>query len=253
MNMSQSNGQADELWKKYIQEKTLETKNELVLNYIYLVKSIVFRMLPTYGSYSNYDDLVSCGVIGLIDAIDKFDIKRDVKFEYYASMRIKGEIIDHIRKQDWAPSSLRRKIQEIGNAYTELEKKLFREPTDTEVAEYINMEVDELQRIMEKTHTFNIVHFEEMLTDDYSVGQTIPDESEGPQERIEKEEMKKILGDLIDSLPDKEKLVVTLYYFEEITLKGIAGILGVSESRVSQIHSKVLLKLRTKLQHLLNQ
>ncbi|MHB1313904.1 MAG: sigma-70 family RNA polymerase sigma factor [Christensenellales bacterium] len=251
--MNDSVARVQELWKKYAQDKTLETKNELVLSYVYLVKSIVFRMLPTYGGYSNYDDFVSAGVIGLIDAVEKFDIKRDVKFEYYASMRIRGEIIDHIRKQDWAPSSLRRKIQEITNAYGELEKTFLREATDSEVAQYLNMETEELQKIMEKTHMFNVIHFEEMLSEDYSVGQTIPDEGESPEEQVEKDEVKKILGDLIDSLPEKEKLVVTLYYYEEITLKGIANILGVSESRISQIHSKVILKLKTKLQHVLDQ
>jgi RNA polymerase sigma factor for flagellar operon FliA len=250
--MGAGNSKADELWSKYSQDKSIETKNELVLHYIYLVKSIVFRMLPTYEGYSNYDDLLSCGVLGLIDAINKYDIKRDVKFEYYASLRIRGEIIDHIRKQDWAPSSLRRKIQAIGNAYCELEKSLSREPTDVEVAEYMDMEEDDLQKIIEKTHMFNVVHFEEMLTEDFSLGNTIQDKGETPEERLESKEMKEILGKLIDSLPEKEKLVVTLYYYEEMTLKEIAGILGVSESRTSQIHSKVILKLRTKLQHTYN-
>lgn len=247
--MGAFSAKAEELWRRYELDKSIDTKNELVLNYIYLVKSIVFRLLPTYEGYSNYDDLLSCGVLGLIDAIDKYDLKRDVKFEYYASMRIKGEIIDHIRKQDWAPSSLRRKIQSISAAYGELEKELLREPTDEEIAERLDMDVTELNRIIEKTHIFNVIHFEEMLTDDYSLGSTIQDKGETPEERVEKQEMKELLGELIDSLPEKERLVVTLYYYEELTLKEIAAILGVSESRASQIHSKVILKLRTKLQY----
>ena len=250
MQMGVGNGKAVELWKKYLQDNTLEAKNELILHYLYLVKSIVLRMMPTYEGYSNYDDLLSCGVLGLIDAINKYDIKRDVKFEYYASMRIKGEIIDHIRKQDWAPSSLRRKIQAIGNAYSELEKSLLRVPTDQEVAAYMDMEEDELLKIVEKTHIFNVIHFEEMLTDDYSLGHTIQDKGELPEEHLENKELKEILGNMIDTLPEKERLVITLYYYEELTLKEIANILGVSESRTSQIHSKVILKLRSKLQHM---
>lgn len=250
--MSTGNMKAEELWRKYTLENTLDVKNELVLHYLYLVKSIVLRLMPTYEGYSNYDDLLSCGVLGLIDAINKFDIKRDVKFEYYASMRIKGEIIDHIRKQDWAPSSLRRKIQAIGNAYSELEKTLFREPTDQEVAMYMDMDEEDLLKIVEKTHIFNVVHFEEMLTEDYSLGNTIQDKGELPEEHLENKELKQILGNYIDMLPEKERLVVTLYYYEEMTLKEIANVLGVSESRTSQIHSKVILKLRTKLQHAFN-
>lgn len=250
--ISSVNTKAEELWRKYASDNTLEAKNEIVIHYLYLVKSIVLRMMPTYEGYSNYDDLLSCGVLGLIDAINKFDIKRDVKFEYYASMRIKGEIIDHIRKQDWAPSSLRRKIQAIGNAYSELEKTLSREPTDREVAIYMDMDEEDLLKIIEKTHIFNVVHFEEMLTEDYSLGNTIQDKGESPEEHLENKELKQILGNYIDMLSEKERLVVTLYYYEELTLKEIASVLGVSESRTSQIHSKVILKLRTKLQHAFN-
>lgn len=250
--MGVGNAKAEELWKKYTQDNTLENKNELILHYLYLVKSIVLRMMPTYEGYSNYDDLLSCGVLGLIDAINKYDVKRDVKFEYYASMRIRGEIIDHIRKQDWAPSSLRRKIQAIGNAYNELEKTLFRVPSDKEVAAYMEMDEEDLLKIVEKTHIFNVVHFEEMLTEDYSLGNTIQDKGELPEEHLENKEMKEILGGFIDTLPEKERLVITLYYYEELTLKEIASILGVSESRTSQIHSKVILKLRTKMTHAFN-
>ncbi len=250
--MGVGNAKAEELWKRYTQDNTLENKNELILHYLYLVKSIVLRMLPTYEGYSNYDDLLSCGVLGLIDAINKYDVRRDVKFEYYASMRIRGEIIDHIRKQDWAPSSLRRKIQAIGNAYNELEKTLFRVPSDKEVADYMEMDEEDLLKIVEKTHIFNVVHFEEMLTEDYSLGNTIQDKGELPEEHLENKEMKEILGGFIDTLPEKERLVITLYYYEELTLKEIASILGVSESRTSQIHSKVILKLRTKMMHAFN-
>lgn len=238
---------ADALWQKYEHDKSLENKNELVVHYIYLVKSIVYRLLPVYKGYSNFDDLLSCGVLGLIDAINRYSIQRDVRFEHYAAMRIRGEIIDHMRKQDWAPSSLRRRIQSISNAYSELEKQLFRTPTDEEVARYLDMDVDKLNKTMEKAHMFNVLHFEDMVAQDYAVENMVPDKDATPEEQLENKELKQILARFIEELPEKERLVITLYYFEELTLKEIASVLGVSESRVSQIHSKVILKIRGKM------
>lgn len=240
----------DNLWETYTSTKSIECRNELVLEYLFLVKSIVYRLLPIYKGYSNYDDLLSYGILGLIDAIDKYTLKREVRFEYYASMRIKGEIIDHMRKQDWAPSSLRRKIQVISNAYSELEKTYARTPTDSEVARYVDMDEDKLHKVLEKAHMFNVLHFEEMLSEEYTLEYAVQDKSESLEDKLVNKELKQILGDMIDALPEKEKLVMTLYYYEELTLKEIAGVLGVSESRVSQIHSKVILKLRTKMQHI---
>ena len=250
--MTDATEKARKLWEKYAQDKSQDTKNELVLHYMYLVKRIVYRLLPTYEGYSNFDDLLSCGVLGLIDAINKFDVRREIQFENYASMRIRGEIIDHMRKQDWAPSSLRRKIQAISAAYAELEKQLSREPTDTEVADYIGMNEKEMQKIVNKMHMFNVMHFEEMISSDCSLAQVVQDKGETPEEKVENNEMKKLLVELIDTLPEKERLVVTLYYYEELTLKEIAGILGVSESRASQIHSKIIMKFRSRMDVMFN-
>lgn len=237
-----------QLWERYAKEKTIELKNELVLHYLPQVKSIVLRLMPTYKAYSNYDDMLSCGILGLMDAIEKYDLKRDVKFEYYAAMRIKGEIIDSIRKQDWAPTSLRRKIKAISNAYYELENQLGREPQDNEVARHLEMDEEELQSALGKSQMFNIVHFEEMIQNDMWE-QSIQSQTGSLEEEVESREMVEILGGIIDNLPEKEKLVVTLYYYEEMTLKEVAAVLGVSESRVSQIHSKAVMKMRTKMQY----
>lgn len=245
--MVNKNPEISELWQKYFQNKTLELKNELVLHYVYLVKKIVLRMMPTYEGYSNFDDMVSNGIFGLMDAVEKYDINKNVKFEHYATMRIKGEIIDQIRKQDWAPSSLRRKIKSITTAYSDLENILFRVPTDKEVADHLGISEQELHKVMKKSYMFNVVHFEEMLSENsYSIN-SVPDRSESTEQKIESKEMNVILGEMIDALPEKEKLVISLYYYEEMTLKEIASVIGVSESRISQIHSKVILKLRTKL------
>ncbi len=246
------NAAVQRLWESYAQDGSQDTKNEIVLHYMYLVKRIVYRLLPTYEGYSNFDDLLSCGVLGLIDAINKFDIKREIQFEHYATMRIRGEIIDHMRKQDWAPSSLRRKIQAITSAYSELENVLQREPKDQEVAEHLDMDERELQKIIGKMHMFNVMHFEELINNECSLAQVVQDKGETPEERLENKEMKQILADMIETLPEKERLVITLYYYEELTLKEIAEVLGVSESRASQIHSKAIMKFRSKMQAMNN-
>lgn len=236
---------AEKLWERYRSEKTVELKNELVMLYIGQVKSIVLRMVPTYKGYSCYDDMLSCGILGLMDAIEKYDVSKKVKFEYYAAMRIKGEIIDNIRKQDWAPSSLRRKIKAISNACSELEHRFHRSPMDDEIAEYLGMDVDEVRRTLEKSHMFNIIYFEEMTQDDHLWESADPDET--MEEKVEGTEMVRILGELIEGLSEKERQVITLYYYEEMTLKEIAQVLGVSESRASQIHSKAVMLLRSKM------
>lgn len=242
-----SNQDVEKLWQIYAKDRSPENKNELVLYYLAQVKSIVLRLMPTYKAYSNYDDMLSCGILGLMDAVEKYDLSRDVKFEYYAAMRIRGEIIDSIRKQDWAPSSLRRKIKSISNAYYDLENRLNRQPTDKEVADYLNMEEDDLQSTLGKSQMFNIVHFEELVQNESGFEHSVQSRAPSIEEEVESREMVTILGDIIDNLPEKEKLVITLYYYEEMTLKEIASVLGVSESRISQIHSKAVMKMRSKL------
>ena len=237
--------EAERLWEKYFKEKSVELRNELVMQYIDQVKSIVLRMVPTYRGYSSYDDMLSCGILGLMDAIEKYDPSKNVKFEYYAAMRIRGEIIDNIRKQDWAPSSLRRKIKAINIAANELENSLSRTPTDEEIAQYLGMDEEEIQKTLEKSHMFNIIYFEEMTQDDHLWESADPDES--MEEKVEGSEMVDLLGGFIDDLSEKEKMVITLYYYEEMKLKEIANLLGVSESRASQIHSKAVMLLRTKM------
>ena len=159
-----------------------------VLRYVPRVKRIVMRMLPTYEGYSDFDDMLSCGVLGLMDAVEKYDISREVKFEHYAATRIRGEIIDNIRKQDWAPSSLRRKIKQISDAYIELENKLMRSATDYEVAEYLDMDEKELNKILGQTQMFNIVHFEKMMQDNSAWENVIRSDDESFEDVIEKKE-----------------------------------------------------------------
>lgn len=234
-------------WAEFYRTRSPDDKNVLLTHYLYLVKSIVTRMMPTYGNHNDYDDLFSCGVIGLMDAIEKYDLRREVKFETYAVRRIRGEILDSMRKQDWAPSSLRRKINALGKASAELESVLGREPTEEEIAQYLDMGVAELRKLIDRSHMFNIVHFEDMLLAGAQERKLANREDLSTAAQVEKIEIRDALGSLIDALPYNEKTVIALYYYKELTFKEIAKILQVSESWVSQIHSRTLLKLKEKL------
>lgn len=232
------------MWRRYKETKGQEIRNELVLHYIYLVKRIVNRIYPKYKNHSEYDDLISCGVLGLMDAIDKFDLSKEVKFETYASLRIRGEIIDHMRKQDPIPVNIRAKLRKIENAYEELEHELGRTPTEDEVAESAGMSVKEMNKTLEETHCFNVMSLDEVIAETINISDSIKSD-EDIALGFDKKELKNILIDSIKSLPEKERLVINLYYYDELTLKEIALVLGLTESRISQIHSKVLIKLRS--------
>ena len=236
------------LWVVFKNSGDIDAKNEILLNYGYLVKWIVRRMMPKYNNYNEYDDLVSCGMLGLIDAVDKFELKHEVKFETYAVTRIRGEILDYMRSQDWASPSLRKKISAITNAYETFESKNPGKPADQDVADSLGMPVEQVQKILAQTHMFNLVNFEDALNSGNPEAEITSREENSPEDELLEKEKKEILTQVIDSLPEKERLVITLYYYEGLLLKEIAEVLQVTESRVSQIHSKVLAKMRTKLE-----
>ncbi|HHV47126.1 MAG TPA: FliA/WhiG family RNA polymerase sigma factor [Tissierellia bacterium] len=240
----------EEIWQKYKITKDRALKQLLIEEYIGLVKVIAGRMYNYYGSKIEYDDLVGFGVIGLIDSIDKFDLSKNIKFETYAQIRIKGSIIDNIRKLDWIPRSLRKKSKEIQDALSYLENKLGRIPSNEELAGYLNMSLQELEETLADTVNFNVTSLEELLAnqgeyciDDYKAKGT-------PENILEKKEICRILGNIIDELPENQKMVIALYYYEELTYKEIGAILELSESRISQIHSKAILSIRNKLMKL---
>ena len=240
------------LWCDFKNFGDIEAKNEILLNYGYLVKWIVRRMMPKYNNYNEYDDLVSCGMLGLIDAVDKFELKHEVKFETYAVSRIRGEILDYMRSQDWASPSLRKKISAITSAYEVYESKNLGRPVDKDVAESLGMPIDQVRKILNQTHMFNLVNFEDALGGGNNLEAEIGNFDENtPEDELLEKEKKHLLAKAIDELPEKERLVITLYYYEGLLLKEIADILRVTESRVSQIHSKVLAKMRTKLEKII--
>ncbi|MCK9479809.1 MAG: FliA/WhiG family RNA polymerase sigma factor [Firmicutes bacterium] len=235
------------VWQEYSLTKDIRLRNEIILQYSFLVKLVVCRLMPNYKCCAaDYDDFISYGTLGLIDAIEKYDTSRDVKFETYASIRIRGSIIDNIRKRDWLSSSLRQKIKRVETAFERMEAMHGRPATEVEVAGYLNMDLKELQSALTDSYLANIVYFDQLVANS-TCQHMLANKTDLPEECFEKKEMKQILAGSINKLSKQERMVVTLYYFEEFNLKEIGLILGVSESRISQIHSKSLTKLRNSI------
>jgi len=233
----------DAMWRKYTEEKDVEIRNQIVLYYIKIVKNIVYRIVPSYCQYVSIDDMMSCGVMGLIGAVSRFDITKQVNFTTFAYQRIKGEIIDFLRKQDFVSNGLRHKIKTVENAFSVLESKEGRPASEQEVCEYLNIDNTELRKTLENSYTYNVVYLDEILENSNQE----PEEkniNDLPETYCEHQDTQKFLADKIKSLPEKERMVITLYYYEEMNLKEIGAVLNVSESRVSQIHSKALFHLR---------
>lgn len=240
---------ADKLWEIYTHNKDPKVKEELILHYAQLVKYVAGRVSMHFGGHVEYEDLVSYGIFGLIDAIDKYDPAKGVKFETYASLRIRGSIIDNIRKLDWVPRSLRHKNKKVDSVFAELEAELGREPSDSELAERLDIPIEELHDTITKANAASVISLDDYVEQNNEASGNIvnTDISSSPDLSYERLEAKQMLVDGINKLSEKERKVISLYYFEELTLKEISAILGVSESRISQIHSKAVLKLQAKL------
>ena len=239
----------EQVWIDYKKKKDPDLKEKLILHYASLVKYVAGRLSIHFGDHVEFDELVSYGIFGLIDAVDKFKYEKGVKFETYASLRIRGAIIDGIRKLDWVPRTLREKSKSFENAFNELLFELGRDPDETELAEKLNITVDEVRQLIKKTSLLSVVSLDEYLEQNQEASYSASPQAhtESPEASHEKKEVKKILTEAIAGLSEKEKMVVTFYYFEELTLKEISKIMGVSESRISQIHTKALMRLQAKL------
>ncbi len=242
-----------ELWQEYKSTQSVDARNRLVLHYSPLVKYVAGRVSSGLPHNVEQADLVSYGMFGLIDAIDKFDPERGYKFETYAIARIRGAIIDELRSIDWVPRSVRAKARAVEKTYAKLENQLLRTPTDAEVAEAMGTSEDDLQALFAQISFFGLVALEETLSvgpdrsDSVTVGDSIPDSGPEPAGAFEDEETRQMLVAAINRLPEREKLVIALYYYENLTLNQIGQILGITESRVCQIHTKAVLQLRSKL------
>ena len=242
-----------DLWKKYSESRDPAVKEQLIIEYADLIKYVAGRLSIYFGSNVEYDDLVGYGVFGLIDAIEKFDINKKVKFETYASLRIRGAIIDSIRDQDWAPRSLRKKGKELEKAYFEVENDLGHSASDQEIADHMGISTDELNKLLQEVNMSQMISLEDYLEQNHETGLdalSADTDSGRPEQRMEVVELKETLTDAIDKLPEKERMVVTLYYYEELTLKEISYIMKVSESRISQLHTKAILRMRGRLERL---
>ena len=238
-----------DLCQAYRSAKEPAIKEKLILEYAPLVKLVAGRISIHIGQYVDFDDLISYGIFGLIDAIDKFNMDKGVKFETYASLRIRGEIIDNIRRLDWIPRTLRQKSKQLDKYYSNLESELGREPTYEEIAERMETSVDEVKDLMQKSSALSLISLDDYIdtNKDVTVADVVQTKADTPDLSYEKKEVKEILINAINKLTEKEKKVVTLYYFEELTLKEISKVMSVSESRISQIHSKAIVKLQNKL------
>jgi RNA polymerase sigma factor for flagellar operon FliA len=242
------------VWAAFKETRDTQARDSLILNYSPLVKYVAGRLSSNLPQTVDTSDLISYGVFGLIDAIEKFDPSRGIKFETYAIARIKGAIIDELRAMDWVPRSVRARAREIEAAYITLENRLKRVPEDAEVAAEMGISIKELQDILTKLSYTSVMSFEEMWTgnadreDRPNPMSSIADErAEDPVQVFESAEVKEILAGAIERLPEREKVVIALYYYEGLTLKEIGAVLGVTESRVSQLHTKAVLRLRARL------
>lgn len=239
----------DKLWDSYRKKPTPELREQIIIEYAPLVKVVAGRLSIYLGKNVEFDDLVSYGVFGLIDAIDKFDLGKDVKFETYASLRIRGSILDQIRKMDWIPRTVRQKQKKIDEAIKSIEMRTGKNATDEEIAAELGVSDDELLDWQSQLKVTNVVSLNEYVEqgtepvmDAHSNSHFIQ-----PEDMVTQQELKQMLEEALELLTEKEKKVVLMYYYEDLTLKEISEVLSVSESRVSQLHTKAIVKMRKRM------
>jgi RNA polymerase sigma factor for flagellar operon FliA len=241
----------DKLWNEYRKKPSAELREQLIIAYSQLVKLVAGRLSMYLGHNVEYEDLVSYGIFGLIDAIDKFDMEKNVKFETYASLRIRGAILDQIRKMDWIPRTVRQRQRRIDDAIKSIEMRTGKNATDEEIAEELGVSEEELcnwQSQLKVTNVVSLNEFEEQGTGPEPVmDATHNSHFAQPEDVVEEAELKEKLVDALALLTEKERRVIELYYYEDLNLKEISRVLDVSESRVSQLHTKALLKMRKKM------
>ena len=239
----------DKLWSAYQKKPTQEIREQLILAYAQLVKLVAGRLSMYLGHNVEYDDLVSYGIFGLIDAIDKFDMEKNVKFETYASLRIRGAILDQIRKMDWIPRTVRQRQRRIDEAIKQIEIRTGKAATDEEIAVELGVSEDELvnwQSQLKVTNLVSLNEFEEQGQEP-TIEATSRNRFAQPEEVVAEEELRIVLAEALETLTEKERRVIELYYYEDLTLKEISLVLEVSESRISQLHTKALLKMRKRM------
>ena len=244
-----------DLWRRCKEDGDERARERLVVAYSPLVKYVAGRMASGLPSHVEEGDLISYGLIGLIGSIERYDLDREIKFETYAITRIKGAIIDELRSMDWVPRSVRSRAREIERAIVELENKLHRPPADEEIAKALGISEDEFQDNLTAISRSSVAALDELWTISSSGGDTVSlidtlqdPNADDPSLEMTRTEVRESLATAIGKLPERERTVITLYYYEELTLREIGEVLGVTESRVSQLHTKAILRLKAKLQ-----
>lgn len=251
-----ANRSEEELWKKYRKTREPAIRDYLIKKYAPLVKYVAGKLAVGMPHNVEFDDLVGYGVFGLLDAIEKFDPEKHVKFKTYAVTRIRGSIFDELRSIDWVPRSVRQKSREIEETISSLEAQLGRSASDEEIARALHISTEEFQEMLLKISGTSLISLNEIWhindeNDKISIAESIEaPASLNPEVIVEKEEIKKIIIQAINDLPEKEKKVLVLYYYEDLTLKEIGEVLEVTESRVSQLHTKAIMRLRARLSSL---
>lgn len=225
----------------------VEARNKLVMKYAYIPQTVAIQLRGLANGYAQVDDMVNQGIITLIDSLDRFDPKKGIAFEYYAFMRVKGGIIDLVRKQDWIPRRVRNLEKRINEKRNYLLHTLGREPSDEEIAKELEISVDKLHSTSQEINNSVVFSFEELIQNMSQFGSSLETEGMSPEKTMVKAEMNEILAKAIDALSEREKLVVSLYYYEELTLSEIAQVLGISAQRVSQINTRAVSKLKDSL------
>lgn len=237
-------------WQPYLENRDEKSRNDIVLEYMDLVKKIVMRFRSSSSSYAQVDDMINQGIIALIDAVEKYDPYMGNKFETFATVKIRGAIIDLMRKQDWVPRNQRSLSKEVDEIYSALYAEYGREPTKEEMAAGMGITVAGLEKILEQRQSSMVLSYEEVINEKMQAATPLYDnsgESETPESVMMQQELQDQLAAAIDALGEKERLVVSLYYYENLKLKEIAQVLGITESRVSQIHSAAIIKLKNRM------
>lgn len=239
----------EDMWQLYWQSgKDIEIRNQLAMEYAYIVKLNAYQMRNTYKKYADLEDMINQGMLVLLEAVEKFDPEKRAKFEFYASLRVKGAIIDFVRNQDWIPKRSKKDAKMVNEASDALINKFSRMPTVEEISNYLEMPVAAVEKVLSEMSMFNVLSYEELVDIGlYGMKGYVDEESqrtELPGNEVEKSELRQIIADSLKQLTEKEKLVITLYYYEELKKKDIAYILDVSASRVCQIHNSALKKMK---------
>ncbi len=243
----------EKVWEEYKETKSVAVRNQIVEQYLYIVTINAKRMSGMFRNKADMEDIVNQGVLALIESVDRYDWEKGVQFDSFASIRVRGAIIDYFRKQDWVSRSIRKKFMEMEDVYARLQSITGSPPSDAELAKHLSISVEELNDLRIQSQRFSMLSYEELLQETLPTMEEQVSHFQTPEEGLEEEELKEVIARSVDDLNENERLVVSLYYYNQLKLKEIAVVLGVTPSRVSQLHTKALSKMKSTLQSYLRE